>query len=1081
MKILELRFKHLNSLVGEWCINFASPQYVSDGIFAIIGPTGAGKSTILDALCLALYGRTPRLKSISKSGNEVMSRQTGACFAEVTFETREGKFRCHWSQQRARRKPTGKLGETKHEIADASSGQVLEAKKREVASTIENKTGMDFDRFTRSMLLAQGGFTAFLKASADERAPILEQITGTAIYSEISKRVHQRQREEKNKYELLRAETDGIVLLSAEEETALNQTIGAQQQTEKALNQQNIQLENAIAWWRGMTQLKNELLAINQESEVTTLDIEGFADDRHILQRAKQAVELESEYATLVAKRYQQKLDLEGIANCQAQLPALIKDQEQIEKTVKLAEETIHRLRGQQKVELQQIKTIRALDQTIAEKGSALKNAKTDVKKGEDQIQEKKISRDRLKIDQDTASQELANVEAYLATNAGDAALISELTGIKEQVKYLPKITTISDLKTQIANLSQQVVTNSDQYTKQVAAGTAFQVDLDLERLQANKAKQALLVALEGRNLSEYRVEHDHLMREMAYLRKIASLENERAKLEDGKPCPLCGSHLHPFAQGNIPALDDTEKKIIQRTDLIKKAEQLEREVATYERKEQVTAALLQENETQRLLLLHKKDELLASRIRLEQELAHVLEKDGELRKSIATKLRLFGCASGSNPDLNPIIKSLEQRQKNWDVQLKSHAMIEKQMRAGAAELTSTDAILQTWCESLLEKQALVALIVGDLKSCSAKRHEQYGNKNPDEEETRIEAGIDAALENEKRGRKGCEKSRQRVNECQTRLTALQESLINRESELKVLENRFAASCVKTGFANEAAFISSRLAFDKRHALNLRAKALDDRRADIETRKKDRETRLNHELAKNMTTTSIADLQTAQARIQESLKMTAEEIGANKQRLSANREAQVKQQTIGGRIAAQKSESERWGALHALVGSADGKKYRNFAQGLTFELMVLHANQQLEKMTDRYLLIRDTVQPLELNVMDHYQAGEIRSSKNLSGGESFLVSLALALGLSKMASRNVRVDSLFLDEGFGTLDEDSLESALETLASLNKDGILIGIISHVPALKERINTQILVQPISGGKSMISGPGCSGVT
>lgn len=160
------------------------------------------------------------------------------------------------------------------------------------------------------------------------------------------------------------------------------------------------------------------------------------------------------------------------------------------------------------------------------------------------------------------------------------------------------------------------------------------------------------------------------------------------------------------------------------------------------------------------------------------------------------------------------------------------------------------------------------------------------------------------------------------------------------------------------------------------------------------------------------------------------------------------------------------------------IGSADGKKYRNFAQGLTFELMVSHANRQLEKMTDRYLLIRDEKQPLELNVVDSYQAGEIRSTKNLSGGESFIVSLTLALGLSKMANQKVWVDSLFLDEGFGTLDEEALETALETLSGLQQDGKLIGIISHVSALKERISTQINITPVSGGRSSLSGPGCT---
>lgn len=139
--------------------------------------------------------------------------------------------------------------------------------------------------------------------------------------------------------------------------------------------------------------------------------------------------------------------------------------------------------------------------------------------------------------------------------------------------------------------------------------------------------------------------------------------------------------------------------------------------------------------------------------------------------------------------------------------------------------------------------------------------------------------------------------------------------------------------------------------------------------------------------------------------------------------------------------------------------------------------MVAHANRQLAKMSDRYLLECDAEAPLSLNVIDNYQAGEIRSTKNLSGGEGFIISLALALGLSQMASHNIRVDSLFLDEGFGTLDETSLDIALDTLTSIQQEGKLIGVISHVAALKERIHTQIRVTPLSGGFSKLSGAGC----
>jgi exonuclease SbcC len=205
--------------------------------------------------------------------------------------------------------------------------------------------------------------------------------------------------------------------------------------------------------------------------------------------------------------------------------------------------------------------------------------------------------------------------------------------------------------------------------------------------------------------------------------------------------------------------------------------------------------------------------------------------------------------------------------------------------------------------------------------------------------------------------------------------------------------------------------------------------------------------------------------------------LCSQRIGALKQRLDDNDQAKKRLSEHQKAFDDQHTQFLRWKALDNLIGSYDGKKYRNFAQGLTFEIMIGHANHQLTLLTDRYLLVRDTQHPLELLVVDNYQAGEVRSTKNLSGGESFVVSLALALGLSTMASRKVRVDSLFLDEGFGTLDSDALEAALDALSSLHSHGKLIGIISHVPALKERIGTQISVQPISGGRSVLSGPGC----
>jgi len=371
---------------------------------------------------------------------------------------------------------------------------------------------------------------------------------------------------------------------------------------------------------------------------------------------------------------------------------------------------------------------------------------------------------------------------------------------------------------------------------------------------------------------------------------------------------------------------------------------------------------------------------------------------------------------------------------------------------------------------------------IGDLKKEYDKgvldREEKYGSKKPDEEQARLEKDVLAVEAQEKAARKACDLARQQVAGAKTSLVTLKDNIAMREPELALLEIDFKASVIKAAFSDETQFTANRLSSEARRQLDQQAKTLDKKQADIATRKKDREISLAQALEKELTDASLEDLQKSEGDIQSTLDVIKREMGAMQQRLSDNKDAKAKIQEKRFLIEAQKTECRRWDNLHDLIGSADGKKYRNFAQGLTFELMVSHANRQLVKMTDRYLLVRDEAQPLELSVVDNYQAGEIRSTKNLSGGESFIVSLSLALGLSNMASRKVRVDSLFLDEGFGTLDEESLDTALETLAGLQQDGKLIGVISHVPALKERISTQIQVTPHAGGTSMISGPGCT---
>jgi len=1078
MRILQVRFKNLNSLAGEWQIDLTHPAFSSDGIFAIIGPTGAGKTTILDAVCLALYGRTPRLNKVTKSGNEIMSRQTGECFAEVTFETQAGRFRCHWSQHRSRKKPDGELQAPKHEIANADSGEIFESKIKGVAGQIESVTGMDFDRFTRSMLLAQGDFAAFLQAAPDDRSPILEQITGTEIYSQISIRVHERQREEREKLNLLQAETAGIVILDPEQEIEIGQTLETRQKEETALAAKSADTGKAIAWLTTIDGLKKEITNLNDEAIKLQSDLEAFKPDREKLNQALRAASLEGAHATLTATRKQQADDRKALKAEEGVLPGLESSAKEQVESLKSAERQTARAKDELKTAAPVLQKVRSLDQKLADqKKAALEGeefCKTDAAKID--ADKKILLKEQEKRAKAHESLELA--DGYIKEHAQDEWLISGLAGVEEQLSgLLSRQNEILQKKTahdNAANVLKQATKSLDACQKQ--SGIRKQKLEDASK-QLQQGKEALSQLLGDRLLREYRVEKETLLREMAFLTKIAELEDHRAKLEDSKPCPLCGATEHPFAKGNVPVPDETEQKIAALTKLINKAEDQEATIKKLEEAESLARKNLTEAEKLESAAVNDKKTAEKTFAEVKDGLEKLRADFAERRQVVSAKLLPLGIADILEADISSLLETLRARLKSWLTQAKKKTEIEKQIADIDSEMKRLDAVIETQCTALIEKQARLEILKKDLATGSEERNALYGDKNPDDEECRLNEAVSHAESAERQAREMHNERQQKWNTAKAHAESLKKRIDQREPELRRLENEFSAALVPVGFSDEGQFLAAILPSERKAELAATAKNLDERQTDLNARKKDREMRLATEMDRKVTDKFLEELDPQFKEYEESLKALRGIIAGFKHKLAENTAAKERIKEKQAAIEAQKKECRRWENLHELIGSADGKKYRNFAQGLTFEMMISHANRQLQKMTDRYLLIRDNVQPLELNVIDNYQAGEIRSTKNLSGGEGFIVSLSLALGLSHMASKNVRVDSLFLDEGFGTLDEEALDTALETLAGLQQDGKLIGVISHVPALKERISTQIQVTPQTGGRSQISGPGC----
>jgi exonuclease SbcC len=1077
MKILQLRFANLNSLYGEWSIDFSAPDYTANGIFALTGPTGAGKSTILDAICLALYGSTPRLGRITKSANEIMSRRTGTCFAEVVFATQEGQFRCHWGQHRARKKPTGELQSPQHEISVADQeGKVLEHQLRRVLTVVEEKTGMDFERFTRSMLLAQGGFDTFLRADTEQKSALLEQITGTGIYTEISSRVHERQRSERETLKELEAEIKGIQVLSAEQESEISAELQTRRQEEQNLNTELESATRALLWRKNLLALEQELNSLAQERSNLDRELADFAPRRQRLEYAQQATALEGEYATLLGVRTQQRSAQEELAQCQNQVPELEKVADEVQTQVQQAQQLHKQTTQELHHTLQQTQQVRSLDQQLKELQQKLKQLQDTYAADEKQIRTLEQQRARMQQRRQTLEQERNAVEKGLKDNSAVAALIPELGGIKAGLEQLEQ------LQQEIRAAEQKGTEFSRELSEAERRERTHAKELEQQREQVRKGeeqaeskRQELKQLLAGRKLAEYRREKDALQRELALLQRIAALEDQRAHLQEGQPCPLCGATAHPYATGEVPEQSETEARIETFNTLIENAEGLQQEIEKMQAKA--------EQDRTALTLLNTKGATLEYACQRAQERkednATTLK---ELQRRYAAQLdplkqRIEAFGAPFDPQVpQQSVAYLTQRVEEWQALEQRQTGLNTELTRVDAEIERLNAVLEMQFAALEKQQQELEHQRRADEQLQHQRHELFGDKDPDEMERRARQQAENAEQEYTRRQTRLQEAQQRLTEVRNRRETLKLQIDKRATELKELELNFLRQAKEVGFGTEAAFLDARLEPEERRKLEEEARHLHQRHLEVETRIKDRSAKLEEERAQELTRAGAEELEQQSEELKEQLEKVRARRAELQHQLREHALALERIRYKEGAIRTQRQECGKWERLHGLIGSADGKKFRNFAQGLTFEMMVKHANVQLGRMSERYLLVRDTEHPLELNVMDNYQGGEVRSTRNLSGGESFIVSLSLALGLSSMASRNIRIDSLFLDEGFGTLDEDTLETALEALAGLHQEGKLIGVISHVGGLKERIPTRIKVKPQPGGKSILTGPG-----
>ncbi len=1090
MKILKLSFENLNSLQGRWEIDFSDRDFTDAGIFAITGPTGAGKSTILDAICLALYGRSPRLESISQSANEIMSKGSARCGAEVLFEAGGSRYLCTWSQRRARGVADGKLQSQSHELARVypdDSAELITKRIDEVKAQLIEVTGMDFTRFTRSMLLAQGNFAAFLHASPDEKAPILEQITGTELYSDISKKVHEIHRREEASLLNLRGqlENEADDILSQEEVRGVEEQLDAtRKQVEQLTGAREIALKEA-EHLRAVDRYRAEIERIKEEQINHSEFIAAFEADRLRLEAAKRALKVSHIYEKLQTLKRDAIAEKATIADTKGKLEVASIEHSRLSGRFDIATKEAEDASNQ----LQRLKEVtgrvREIDRRIADLKERISKLDNDLTE---------ISQASLTNSHQLASfhQELSQsnsykveLEEYLNENRRDQQLKSELPLIqltstnlsRAKEKLNPRIKHQLEIQSrlELASSTLQKAIESSNITKE---------DLGRLRRAEEMAREDLNRILAGKSRNQIELELEELRREILRIGTIEELQQRRSQLLiEGESCPLCGSIDHPFSVGvEPPNADQASSKLTEMERLIEEIEDASEKIEELEVELRDLALTSAEREAQLEIATSRYQDIKSQLEAEDQVLEEATSDYNVLREEL--KGLILPYLSGQievadDLDFDSFIHHLSDRSKRFfDAESKlsdlSKAIDELRIRISRLEAVELSYHGRRQSAELQKSQETNLLLV-----TADERLTLFGERDPDQEEQLALNRVEDANRELKRLEVSVVRSNDQISQLKGKIENIDSNLQRTQSEITITSIDVTNKLTEEGFADEGDFLSWLISQSEVDELEIRKDELASTSLRLSTQLQGHQESLAHFEKLLTTDESLEEVVQRISALNFDLNQLRIDESALIAKMEANERFKARYQMLRQELEAQQLKFKRWQDLDRLIGSADGKKYRNFVQTLTFESLVRGANRQLQIMSDRYLLAVDNrpERRLTLNVIDNFQAGEVRTTKNLSGGESFIVSLALALGLSAMLSGKMSVDSLFLDEGFGTLDEEALEAAIDALSSLQAQGKVVGIISHVQSLKDRISTQITVTPMRNGLSSISGPGC----
>ncbi|OJU37728.1 MAG: hypothetical protein BGN96_03745 [Bacteroidales bacterium 45-6] len=1022
MKILSLKGKNLASLEGEFAIDFRAEPLVSSGIFAITGNTGAGKSTLLDAICLALFDDAPRThkagenisvvdvqdKTINqKDSRSILRRGATDGYAQLEFVALDGKSYCSsWSVKRARGKAEGALQPVEMRLENLSDRREEQGRKTEILARIVELIGLNFEQFTRAALLAQGDFATFLKAKQGEKAELLEKLTGTQVYSQISTRIYEKTQEAKQELQTLAERMKDIKLLSEEELAQLEADKKHQAEELSKIKLLINGLNKQLEWIAQEKQLRQDATTAENEFVALKTKLEEAASRFQYMEKVDAVQEIRDTYLDLKNKEKQLQDSNEHVENQHLKLAQLSENLALIKKQASDIQSEIDQHESEYQRVFPQIEKAKALDVEL--KAAHLRNAElqSELTKQKKTLESLFSQHDIFEKDKKSASEKVVSLAKWFQEKEYIGRVIPSIDRIVSQLKDC------GIAKNQISTIQKSVLSNEALLKTRLEALALS--ESELERLQNELSSEVVLL---------------------------------REKLEDGKPCPVCGSVHHPSK------------------DEIQSASRLQEEQLEKEKKR--LAAVIDSKKKELELGREEITRLKATLVSYQERVESILEDVAPLLSFISDwKERL---------ETNSLAEQLLKTQKIWS---DNNELLQKNKELEAAlvlQITNSAQHIETVQTTVVEQTERFTEAAHAFSELQEQRNQLLGGKPATE--------VQEYFEKKRKQLAGQTSEIQSKNETATKqhallsgeLEQLRKNMLTLDAAIDDLRKLISEWISSNGKAVDSHLLEeiARKSVDWVRYEKASLQQLKDAEISISSKLRERRDRLTEHkqspLAKDIPEEEelknhLAEHET----IHEAVIRRINEIDFVQQEQVENRK---RIQSFEKELKAKEEFFNNWAKLNELLGSANGSKFKEIAQGYTLDVLLLYANKQLHELTRRYRLQRipDT---LALQVVDEDMMGEVRSVHSLSGGESFLISLSLALGLSSLSSKRMKIESLFIDEGFGSLDIDTLSVATDALENLQTQGRKIGVISHVAEMTERIKTQIRVIKSANGRSRV---------